>query len=187
MRHEVLWQATSINFKRESRMTAQPRSPLCASLSAIPETLLVPAQHLHGGSVGARIAHGIESSLMVAVRQPQYHSRPHRHDAEQLNYVLAGELYVFVDGTGFLAKAGDIFRIPRNAVHWSWVQGATPCTLLETHAPPLIGDPGVTATAVSLIEDGEAQDSMTPVSTVWPEGIDQAAVEARTVGEAGIP
>lgn len=163
-------------------MPQQRSSELCVPLSAIPETLLVPTQHLQGGAIGAKIAYGLDSSLMVAVRQPQYHSRPHRHNAEQLNYVMGGELYVFVEATGFLAKAGDIFRIPRNAVHWSWVQGTTPCTLLEVHVPPLIGDPGVMKTAASLIEKGEAAGSLRPVPTVWPEGIDQGSVERQIVG-----
>src|SRR5579864_8797116 len=97
---------------------APNRSPLCRALDSIPETALVPARFLAGGSIGARIAYGCESSVMVAVRQPQYHSKPHRHDAEQLNVVLEGELFVFVGVDGFLARKGDVFRIPRNAVHW---------------------------------------------------------------------
>jgi len=187
MSHEVRGRRFADCSSENHPMFDHPRSPLCASLAAIPETILVPARHLHAGSVGAKIAHGLESSIMVAVRQPQYHSRPHRHDAEQLNFVLGGELYVFVDATGFLAKEGDIFRIPRNAVHWSWVQGAIPCTLLEVHVPPLIGDPGAAATAASLLGDGEARNGVTSVSTIWPEGIDQAAVERRVIGEVAIP
>jgi quercetin dioxygenase-like cupin family protein len=164
----------------------QPRSRLLASLADIPETNLVPARFLSGGSIGAQIAYGRESSLMIATRQPQYHSKPHRHDAEQLNYVLQGELYVFVDDDGFLAKEGDIFRIPRNAVHWSWVQGDKPCILLETHTPPLIGDPGVTDTAVALIPETESSDGIAPVESQWPEAFDQAAVERKVMPPAAI-
>ncbi len=156
-------------------------SSLLASLFDIPETNLVPAQFLSGGSVGAQIAYGRDASIMVATRQPQYHSKPHSHDAEQLNYVLEGELYVFVDGDGFLAKKGDIFRIPRNAIHWSWVQGTTPCVLLETHTPPLIGDPGVIDTAMALIGDGEARDGIVAVRSNWPTDFNRDAVERKVM------
>jgi gentisate 1,2-dioxygenase len=121
---------------------------------------------------------------MVATRQPEYHSRPHAHDSEQLNYVLEGELYVFVNDDGFLAKQGDIFRIPRNAIHWSWVKGSIPCVLLETHTPPLIGDPGVIDTAVALIQADESRDGIVAVPSEWPSGFDQASVECKVMGPA---
>ncbi len=158
---------------------------LVSSLSDIPETVLVPAKFLSGGSVGAQIAYGMESSLMVATRQPQYHSKPHFHDCEQLNYVLEGELYIFVDDDGFLARKGDVFRIPRNAIHWSWVQGNTPCVLLEVHTPPLIGDPGVTDTALALIGDDESRDAIVAVPSHWPDGFDRDAVEKKVLKTGG--
>lgn len=164
-------------------MTDRSRaSPLLVALADIPETVLVPAKYLSGGSIGAQIAYGRDSSLMVATRQPGYHSKPHRHDAEQLNYVLAGALYIFVGDDGFLARKGDVFRIPRNVVHWSWVQGSEPCVLLEVHAPPLIDDPGVTDTAIALIGEDEPRDGITAVASDWPADIDQAAVERRVMG-----
>ena len=163
-------------------MTKDSKLPsLVASLDDIRETNLVPAEFLSGGSVGAQIAYGRDASIMVATRQPQYHSKPHSHDAEQLNYVLEGELYVFVDGDGFLAKKGDIFRIPRNAIHWSWVQGTTPCVLLETHTPPLIGDPGVIDTAMALIGDNEDRDGIVAVPSNWPTDFNRDAVERKVI------
>ena len=81
-------------------------SSLVATLDDIPETNLVPAQFLSGGSVGAQIAYGLETSIMVATRQPQYHSKPHSHDSEQLNYVLEGELYRFRRWRRFSGKEG---------------------------------------------------------------------------------
>lgn len=159
-------------------MTGRSKAPsLIATLADIPETNLVPAQFLSGGSVGAQIAYGREASIMVATRQPQYHSKPHSHDSEQLNYVLEGELYVFVDGGGFLATKGDVFRIPRNALHWSWVQGTTPCVLLEAHTPPLIGDPGVMDTARALFGEDEVREGIVAVSSEWPVDFDRDTVE----------
>ena len=158
-------------------------SRLKISLAEIPETVLVPAKHLSGGAVTARIAYGKDASLIVATREPGYHSKPHLHDCEQLNYVLAGELYVFIDDTGFLAREGDVFRVPRNATHWSWAQGRAPCVLLEVHAPALIGDPGITDTAVALLEAGEERHGINKIGSQWPTDFDQARVEARVMGE----
>jgi len=156
-------------------------SPLCIALDKVPETNLVPRKYLASGSIGAQIAYGADSSMMVAVRQPEYHSRPHSHDAEQLNYVLDGELYVFVGDSGFHARKGDVFRIPRGAIHWSWVKGEVPCVLLEMHTPPLIGDPGVIDTAVALLAQGENGPRHT-IESLWPDDIDQASVESRVTG-----
>jgi quercetin dioxygenase-like cupin family protein len=160
-------------------------SDLVVSLAEVSETNLVPAKFLTGGSVGAQIVYGRESSMMVATRQPQYHSKPHSHDSEQLNYVLEGELYVFVGEDGFLAKKGDVFRIPRNATHWSWVQGTTPCVLLETHTPPLIGDPGVIDTARALISVDESLDGIVAVPSQWPSTFDRDKVERKVM--AAVP
>ena len=161
------------------------KSPLIASLADVPETALVPAKYLAGGSIGAQIVYGLDSSMMVATRQPQYHSRPHIHDAEQLNYVLDGELFVFVGDIGFLARKGDVFRIPRNAVHWSWVQGDGPCVLLETHTPPLIGDPGVTDTAHALLEPQEDGGAIKAVPSVWPADFDRSEIERKVMQAYG--
>jgi quercetin dioxygenase-like cupin family protein len=158
-------------------------SPLMISLNDVPDTVLVSAAHLSVGSIGAKIVYGREASMIVATRQPGYHSQPHVHDAEQFNYVLAGELYVFIDYDGFLVKEGDLFRVPRNAVHWSWVQGGKPCVLLEMHAPPLIGDPGVMDTAVALMDDAEKAADIVRVRSEWPTDIDQAAVERRVMAK----
>jgi quercetin dioxygenase-like cupin family protein len=164
-----------------NRSISRTRSSLAVALADIPETCLVPAKFLTGGSVGAQIAYGREASIMIATRQPQYHSKPHAHDSEQLNYVLEGELYVFIDDDGFLVKKGDVFRVPRNAVHWSWVQGTTPCVLLEMHTPPLIGDEGVLDTAVALLSEAEPRDGIVAVASQWPGGSDQAAVERKVM------
>ena len=164
-------------------MTYRRRSSrLHVALADIPETVLVPARFLTGGSVGAQIAYGQESSIMVATRQPDYHSKPHAHDSEQLNYVLDGELYVFVGDDGFLARKGDVFRVPRNAIHWSWVRGSHPCVLLETHTPPLIGDPGVVDTAAALLRADEPDAGIVAVASDWPSDVDQGVVERKVMG-----
>lgn len=64
---------------------------------------------------------GKHVNLMVAHRPGGYHSRPHAHDAEQLNYV----------------RQGDFFRVPRGAVHWMWNRTNRTLVLIEAHAPRL--------------------------------------------------
>jgi mannose-6-phosphate isomerase-like protein (cupin superfamily) len=173
---------SSDKSSEEFAMHANGRpSPLMIRLDDVPETVLVPATHLSGGSIGAKIAYGKDASIIVATRQPGYHSKPHLHDAEQLNYVLAGELYVFIDDTGFLVQPGDLFRVPRNAIHWSWVHGTAPCVLLEVHAPPLIGDPGIIDTAVALMSEAEKSAGVAGIGSQWPRDVDQASVERRVM------
>ena len=171
----------------EQQMTTPYKSPLCATLADLPETELVPAKYLTGGSIGAQIAYGQESSIMTATRQPGYHTKPHTHAAEQMNYVLSGELFIFVGDDGFLAHEGDIFRIPKDAVHWSHVSGTGPCVLLEVHAPSLIGDPGVIDTATPLLTDEEKRDmsSIQKIESIWPDDIDRDAIEARVMKRLG--
>jgi hypothetical protein len=57
--------------------------------------------------------------------------------------------------------------------------------LLETHAPPLIGDPGVTETATALIDADESRQGILAVASEWPTGLDQGAVERKVMGMAG--
>ena len=89
------------------------------------------ALKIRGGSMVTKMVYGNDCNLMLAIRGPGYHSNPHKHDAEQLNYVLEGEIWVFIDDDGFLAKKGDFCRIPRNALHWAWNRSNADCTVLE--------------------------------------------------------
>lgn len=111
-----------------------------------------------GGHLITKMVYGRESSLMYAVRPGGYHSKPHIHNSEQLNYVLDGEIWVFVDDKAFLVKAGDFYRIPAMAVHWGWIRSEKPCTILEVHTPPLEhGYPHV----VALTDEHETLDTKT--------------------------
>src|SRR5215217_7918467 len=78
---------------------------------------------VRGGAMLTKMVYGNDCNMMLAVRAPGYHSHPHTHDAEQLNYLLEGEVWVFVEDDGFLMRKGDFCRIPRNAVHWAWNRG----------------------------------------------------------------
>lgn len=90
-----------------------------------------------GSNMSTKVVYGNEASIMLATRPPGYHSRPHLHDCEQVNYVVSGSIWVFIEDEAFLAQEGDFFRIPTNAVHWGWVTGDKLCTTFQVHAPVL--------------------------------------------------
>jgi mannose-6-phosphate isomerase-like protein (cupin superfamily) len=94
--------------------------------------------------------YGNEASLMIATRPPGYHSRPHTHECEQLNWLQAGEVWVFIEDRAFHLKAGDFLRVPSGAVHWAWNKSQAPCTMVEVHAPGMQHDPTVAGFAVGL-------------------------------------
>jgi mannose-6-phosphate isomerase-like protein (cupin superfamily) len=106
-------------------------------------------------SFRTKAVYGNASSLMIATRPPGYHSEPHTHDCEQLNWLQSGELWVFVDDRAFYMAAGDFLRIPAGELHWSWNKGAGPCTLVEVHTPGMQHDPLISTYAVGLHDDAE--------------------------------
>ena len=62
------------------------------------------------GSMVVKQAYGNESSLMMATRPPGYHTKPHMHVSEQINHVLEGEIWFFVEDQGYLCKQRDRSR-----------------------------------------------------------------------------
>jgi quercetin dioxygenase-like cupin family protein len=134
-----------------------------------------------GGSLTARMVFGSDTSIMIAERETGYHSKPHYHDAEQMNYVMDGSIWFFIGDEGFRAVKGDIVRIPRNAIHWAWVREPGNCVLFESHTPPLIGDEKMRKGAFSLLGPGEDRSNVKARENLWAEvdGIDE--IEARSV------
>jgi quercetin dioxygenase-like cupin family protein len=102
-----------------------------------------------------RLVYGTNGSLMVATRPGGYHSPPHVHPCEQINYLAEGELWIFIDQRAFLLRRGDYLRIPPGAVHWSWNRSDAQCTLIEVHSPGLQDDPVLRPAAVALFDEGE--------------------------------
>ena len=106
------------------------------------------------GSMVVRQAYGNESSLMVATRPPGYHTKPHMHVSEQINHVLEGEIWFFVEEHGYLCKKGDFQRIPANKVHWAWNRSSADAVVVESHSPPLVGGEIIKG-AAGLFDEGE--------------------------------
>lgn len=138
-------------------------------------------EQLSAEPMSTQLVYGNGGDLIVATRPPGYHSRPHRHASEQLNYVSSGELWVFVDGEGFHLRSGDFLRVPRDAVHWSWNRGSGPCVLVEFHTPSMHDDPLWSHLAVGLFAAGEqpAVRSTAQNEFLSDEEANVAAVEAR--------
>jgi mannose-6-phosphate isomerase-like protein (cupin superfamily) len=122
-------------------------------------------------SFTTKAVYGNSSSMMIATRPAGYHSRPHRHDCEQLNWLQAGELWVFIADRAWHLKAGDFLRIPAGALHWSWNKTGAPCTLVEVHTPGLQDDPLIMARAVGLYDAQETPEFLgSPVTEFLPPG-----------------
>lgn len=138
-----------------------------------------------GTTFETTFASGRHVNLMVAHRPPGYHSRPHAHDAEQLNYVQEGEVWFFVGERGYHLRQRDFFRVPRGAVHWMWNRTNRPLVLIEAHTPSMADDPLFASFAVRLFDSEE--DPRLPESPVnrMVEEVDPAPVEAKYPDPAG--
>jgi quercetin dioxygenase-like cupin family protein len=131
--------------------------------------------------MSTKMIYGRDGSVMVATRPGGYHSRPHYHDSEQLNYVLDGEIWVFVDKEYFLVKAGDFYRVPASAVHWGWIRSDKPCTILEVHVPGL--EAGKREHIVPLFADGEDHSNLNQVGNVFVPDDYAKEIEERMLAE----
>lgn len=145
----------------------------------------VEAPELRG--LVTKIGYGNDASLMYAERAAGYHSTPHRHAAEQLNYIISGEIHAFIGADCFRAEAGDFFRVPANAIHWAWNRGTQPVVLVECHTPGIGRDPLVSSGAAGLFASSEQADIRGDVRNEFVDAADagQAAVEAKAFGPKG--
>jgi quercetin dioxygenase-like cupin family protein len=121
----------------------------------VPEKKVVLKTGEGEGSMIIRQAYGNESSLLVALRPPGYHTRPHMHASEQINHVLDGEIWFFVEDKGYHCMKGDFHRIPANRVHWAWNRSDAVTTVVESHSPPLVGG-DLRDGAAGLFEENES-------------------------------
>ncbi len=130
-----------------------------------------------------KAVYGNSSSLLIASRPPGYHSRPHRHDCEQLNWLQSGSLWVMIEDRAVHLEEGDFLRIPAGDRHWSWNTSDVPALLVEVHTPGLQDDPLIKDFAVALFDEDEARHYLgSPVNEFLPEDSDfDPAVAERQV------
>lgn len=147
----------------------------------VPERKRVQSGATGEGSMVVRKAYGNECSLMIAVRAPGYHTKPHVHLSEQINYVMDGEIWFFVEEKGFHCKKGDFQRIPANKIHWAWNRSDGNATVAEAHAPGLIGG-GLKEAAVALFDEGEEPEIRGPGTNEFVR-YDSESAEAKYFGK----
>lgn len=140
--------------------------------------------HLSTG-LTATIAYGPFGSLLVAQRPHGYHSTPHFHPCEQLNYVSRGTIDAFVAGPDGKSEAhrlveGDLWRVPEMAVHWTWNRSGQDCELVEFHSPGLQADPGLGAHSTPLFGDNEPHTVMANPKNIFirPDDVPLEEMEA---------
>ena len=151
--------------------------PLHVKSESVPERKGIRTGSQGEGSMISRKGYGNECSLMIAARAPGYHTRPHVHESEQINYVLEGEIWFFVEDKGFHCQQGDFQRIPANKIHWAWNRSNKEAVVAEAHAPGLVG--GKTGEgAVALFDEGEAPQLRNPGENQFVP-YDSAGVESK--------
>ena len=172
---------SNVDVKEKQTATAKPNYR--TRKDDIPVRTAAPSSAANENVVlSAQVVYGNETSIMFAERGPGYHTRPHQHEAEQMNYILSGEIWFYVDGRGYLCKPGDIMRIPKDKIHWAWNRGGELAKIIETHCPPLIGNHAAArSTSVGLLGPEEDKEKVPYViNKVIPmDPKDVAAIEQR--------
>lgn len=130
-----------------------------------------------------RLVYGQDSALAISLRRPGYHSSPHIHDYEQINFIQEGEMWFFVHDKGYHMKKGDFLRIPRNAIHWSWVKSKEPCLCYEVFCPPPPLKKEGPRKGVGLFDDGEEVSIPPSIGAYYVDlqfhGLDINEIESR--------
>lgn len=130
------------------------------SRSAIPLREVHPESCANDVPLRSEKVYGNETSIVLAERDADYHTKPHVHDCEQMNYILSGEIWFYVGEHGYRCREGDLMRIPRNAVHWAWNRSSGKAVVIESHCPPLIQGEEARARIVSLHGPNENADAV---------------------------
>lgn len=128
------------------------------------------------GGLSTKQVFGTSVSLMLARRTAGYHSKPHIHNCEQLNYLLEGEMWIFVEDDAFRLRQGDFLRVPTLKVHWAWNRSDEDCVLIEAHSPGL--DLLPRDKTVDLLDPKEPNEEIIRVPQLW------ASTDYATEGEA---
>jgi quercetin dioxygenase-like cupin family protein len=162
-------------------MTAAVKVPYRVNLDDVPQMHVTPPSQEAPSTISVKMVYGSDTGLMIARREKGYHSRPHRHDSEQWNYVLDGEIWFFIDKDGFRCVKGDIVRVPRNLVHWTWVRSPAGCVMVESHTPSLTGDPDLAVRALAMPIPGESVDPSKGVNNIWVDYPQSIEIERRAI------
>jgi len=167
----------SVSASRYPNATKGKYMPLHVKREDVPERKGVRTGAEGEGSMVSVKGYGNECSLMIASRAPGYHTTPHIHESEQLNYIQEGEIWFFVEEQGFHCKKGDFQRIPGNKVHWAWNRSDKDAVVIEAHAPGLVGLKAANG-AVALFDTSETPQIRQPGINEFVS-FDASAVESK--------
>ncbi len=87
----------------------------------------------------AEPANGLDSCYCILTRVPPGMGTTrgrHVHDADQIYYVLQGEMNVQLGDEERVARPGQLVLIPRGLPHWNWNTGPEPEIHFELIVPP---------------------------------------------------
>jgi quercetin dioxygenase-like cupin family protein len=84
--------------------------------------------------VTARAVNGERLTLAVVDLEPGAAVAEHRHENEQLGFILQGSMKFTVGGESRELRAGDTYEIPSNVPHDA-VAGPDGCTAVDVFAP----------------------------------------------------
>lgn len=166
----VIWLAEQYALEAERSDTKPAESGLLVRAADL-------ATSVHSGAIGAKASgklsskcvHGLQHSLMIATRQGGYHSRPHVHDCEQINFLVKGEMWGFMSDYGYHRFSGDFNVVPRNMPHWAWLPTDDETVLLEVHSPVL----GSAANRRALLTEEERSHPIRTVRNMTPWGVEE--------------
>ena len=78
---------------------------------------------------------GNGATLALHKLMPKHEPKPHRHEYEQLVYILAGRIRFHVGDESVVLGPGGLLQIPPNVMHWGEVVGDEPVLNLDVFTP----------------------------------------------------
>ena len=101
----------------------------------------------------ARAVHGERITMAVIDLEPDLEVPEHRHENEQLGFVLRGEITMTVAGESRALRAGETYSIPSNTPHAA-ATGPEGASVVDVFSP--------TRT------DWEQKERLEPAAGLWP-------------------
>jgi mannose-6-phosphate isomerase-like protein (cupin superfamily) len=135
---------------------------------------------------------GVESCLLICTRVPPGQGTSaglHVHVADQMYYILRGQMQVQIGAAQYTANPGSLVFIPAGAPHWNWNEGDEEEVHAELIVPtPSHGQPTVYPVQVPSLSAEPAQDDfyVRPLdeSLFDPSGFSYVGLADRTTGSA---
>lgn len=167
---EVVWLSEHYAVDAEKRNDPPAEGPLLVRAADLTTSV-------HSGAIGAtasgkltsKCVHGLEHNMTIATRKGGYHSVPHIHDAEQIHFLVKGEIRIFTSEYGYDCRTGDFNIVPRNIPHWALVPTEQENILLQVHSPVL----GSAANRRALLTEKERELQFPTVFNMTPWGVDE--------------